>query len=126
LVIYVCNCSITEDGGNENISKIQSIVDDLRSEDVQVRAKSMKQIKDVARALGPARTKDELLNFLSQLVGDEDNVLEVMAEELGGFVELVGGPEHIDVILEPLEQLCVAQDSKVREAVCFFLQISSH
>lgn len=86
----------------------------------------MKQIKDVARALGPVRTKEELLNFLSQLVGDEDNVLEVLAEELGGFVELVGGPEYTNVILEPLEQLCVAQDSKVREAVRFSFLLKSY
>ena len=40
-----------------------------------------------------------------------------MSEELGGFVPLVGGEEHAFTILEPLESLLTAQDTKVREKV---------
>ena len=40
-----------------------------------------------------------------------------MAEELGGFINLIGGHDHASAILEPLESLCTAQDSKVREKV---------
>ena len=53
---------------------------------------------------------------------DEDEVLLVLGEELGNFVEYVGGAEHAHVLLAPLEVLCAAEENSVREkaveAIC--------
>ena len=42
-----------------------------------------------ANALGPERTRDELIPFLSESVDDEDEVLQMLAENLGKLVPMV-------------------------------------
>ena len=38
-------------------------------------------------------------------IEDEDEVLSVLADELGNFVDHVGGPDHAAALLAPLEQV---------------------
>ena len=69
-----------------------------------------------AGALGPERTREELLPFLVESVDDDDDVLRAMAEGLGeSMVELVGGPEHAFALLAPLEQLATVEELSVRD-----------
>lgn len=46
---------------------------------------------------------------------DEDEVLTALSDELGGFVEYVGGPEYGHVLLSPLENLAAIEEPLVRE-----------
>lgn len=48
---------------------------------------------------------------------DEDEVLLVMAEELGNFVDVVGGPQHAYLLLKPLESLATVDEASVRDMV---------
>ena len=48
-------------------------------------------------------------------VEDEDEVLTALSEELGNFVEYVGGPEYGHVLLSPLENLAAIEEPLVRE-----------
>ena len=48
-------------------------------------------------------------------VEDEDEVLTALAEELGSFVEYVGGPEYGHVLLAPLENLAAIEEPLVRD-----------
>lgn len=50
-------------------------------------------------------------------VEDEDEVLTALSEELGNFVEYVGGPEYGHVLLSPLEHLAAIEEPLVREKV---------
>lgn len=50
-------------------------------------------------------------------VEDEDEVLTALSEELGNFVEYVGGPEYAHVLLSPLEHLAAIEEPLVREKV---------
>jgi hypothetical protein len=50
-------------------------------------------------------------------VEDEDEVLTALSEELGNFVEYVGGPEYGHVLLAPLENLAAIEEPLVREKV---------
>ena len=50
-------------------------------------------------------------------VEDEDEVLTALSDELGGFVEYVGGPEYGHVLLSPLENLAAIEEPLVREKV---------
>lgn len=50
-------------------------------------------------------------------VEDEDEVLTALSDELGGFVEYVGGPEYAHVLLSPLENLASIEEPLVREKV---------
>jgi serine/threonine-protein phosphatase 2A regulatory subunit A len=45
-------------------------------------------------------------------------VLTALAEELGNFVEYVGGPEYGHVLLAPLENLAAIEEPLVRDKVC--------
>jgi hypothetical protein len=53
----------------------------------------------------------------AESVEDEDEVLTALSEELGKFVEYVGGPEHAHVLLSPLENLAAIEEPLVREKV---------
>lgn len=44
-------------------------------------------------------------------------MLLALAEELGGFLEHVGGAEHATCLLPPLEQLSTTEETVVREKV---------
>jgi serine/threonine-protein phosphatase 2A regulatory subunit A len=48
-------------------------------------------------------------------VEDEDEVLTALSEELGSFIEYVGGPEYGHVLLSPLENLAAIEEPLVRE-----------
>lgn len=48
-------------------------------------------------------------------VEDEDEVLTALSDELGSFVEYVGGPEYGHVLLSPLENLAAIEEPLVRE-----------
>jgi hypothetical protein len=60
-------------------------------------------------------------NGLTESVEDEDEVLTALSEELGKFVEYVGGPEHAHVLLSPLENLAAIEEPLVREKVCYVI-----
>lgn len=69
----------------------------------------------IALALGPERTRDELIPFLDDSVEDEDEVLTALGEELGNFIDYVGGPEYGHVLLRPLENLAAIEEPLVRD-----------
>ncbi|KXN90015.1 Protein phosphatase PP2A regulatory subunit A [Leucoagaricus sp. SymC.cos] len=91
-------------------------MDELRSEDVQLRLNAIHSIPTIALALGPDRAREELIPFLQDSVDDEDEVLLALAEELGkNFEEYIGGAEHAHVILGPLENLSAVEETLVRD-----------
>ena len=51
----------------------------------------------------------------AESIDDEDEVLVALAEELGGFVEYVGGLEYAPVLLGPLETLATVEETLVRD-----------
>ena len=53
--------------------------------------------------------------FGPESVEDEDEVLTALSDELGRFVEYVGGPEYGHVLLSPLENLAAIEEPLVRE-----------
>ena len=57
------------------------------------------------------------INILADSVEDEDEVLTALSEELGNFVEYVGGPEYGHVLLSPLENLAAIEEPLVRDKV---------
>jgi serine/threonine-protein phosphatase 2A regulatory subunit A len=53
----------------------------------------------------------------AESVEDEDEVLVALSEELGNFVEYVGGPDYGHVLLSPLENLAAIEEPVVRDKV---------
>ena len=75
----------------------------------------MKRVVDIATALGPGRTREELLPFLNESIDDEDDVLLILADKLGRMVGPVGGAEYSVCLLMPLEKLAMVEEAAVRE-----------
>ncbi|OOQ83805.1 Serine/threonine-protein phosphatase 2A 65 kDa regulatory subunit A alpha isoform [Penicillium brasilianum] len=105
------------EGQNENdeLYPIAVLIDELKHDDVLLRLNAIRRLSTIALALGPERTRDELIPFLDDSVEDEDEVLTALSEELGNFTEYVGGPEHAHVLLSPLENLAAIEEPLVRE-----------
>ena len=51
---------------------------------------------------------------------DEDEVLLALAESLSKFLEFVGGSKYAIHVLQPLENLCTAEESAVRDKVIYY------
>ncbi|KNZ79549.1 Protein phosphatase PP2A regulatory subunit A, partial [Termitomyces sp. J132] len=98
------------------IAPIAILMDELRSEDVQLRLNAIHSIPTIALALGSDRARGELVPFLQDSVDDEDEVLLALAEELGrNFEEYIGGKEYAHVLLGPLENLSSVEETLVRD-----------
>lgn len=102
--------------GSEDLYQIALLIDQLKHDDVQLRINASKSLFRIANALGPERTREELIPFLSQSSDDEDEVLFTIAEKLGELVSCVGGEEFAFCLLEPLELLSTVEESTVRDA----------
>ena len=98
-----------------DLYQIALLIDQLKHEDTQQRINACKELVKVSQALGPERTRNELIPFLSESTDDEDGVLCVVAQKLGEMVDCVGGTEYIHVLLEPLELLATVEESSARE-----------
>ncbi|KAI0094900.1 ARM repeat-containing protein [Irpex rosettiformis] len=100
----------------DEIAPIAILMDELRSEDVQLRLNAIHRISTIALALGPDRAREELIPFLQDSVDDEDEVLLALAEELGrDFEEYLGGSEYAHLLLGPLENLSAVEETLVRD-----------
>lgn len=105
----------TSGGDNDSLYPIAVLIDELRNEDIQLRLNSIKKLSTIALALGTERTRLELIPFLTDTVYDEDEVLLALAEQLGQFTPLVGGPEFVNCLIEPLESLATLEETVVRD-----------
>ncbi|KAH8791749.1 ARM repeat-containing protein [Hyaloscypha bicolor E] len=99
----------------DELYPIAVLIDELKHDDVLLRLNAIHRLSTIALALGAERTRDELIPFLDESVEDEDEVLTALSEELGNFVEYVGGPEYGHVLLSPLENLAAIEELLVRE-----------
>lgn len=100
---------------DDSLMPIAVLLDELKTENVQLRMYATRRLKTIAAALGPERTRCELLPFLMETIDDEDEVLLVLSDELGDFVSAVGGVDHAAALLEPLESLCMVEETCVRD-----------
>ncbi|CAH8651863.1 unnamed protein product [Schistosoma bovis] len=106
---------MTADLTDESLFPIAILIDELRNEEMQTRLASIRKLTTIALALGPERTRTELVPFLTDTIYDEDEVLREMAKQLADFVPLVGGPEYVHCLLPPLEGLASAEETVVRD-----------
>lgn len=95
--------------------QITQLIDDLRSNDLIVRLNSFKNIKNIANALGPVRTRDELIPYLNEFCDDDDEVLLSLSNTLGEMIEFVGGHIFAHTLIPPLEQLAGTEEAAVRD-----------
>mmetsp|Transcript_3158 Transcript_3158/g.4932 ORF Transcript_3158/g.4932 Transcript_3158/m.4932 type:complete len:81 (-) Transcript_3158:1856-2098(-) len=73
-------------GESDDLYQIAILIDQLKHEDVQLRTNALRSITKIAKALGPERTREELVPFLTECVDDDDEVIMVIADELGNVM----------------------------------------
>ncbi|CAN8096626.1 unnamed protein product [Discula destructiva] len=100
---------------NDELYPIAVLIDELKHDDVILRLNAIRRLSTIALALGAERTREELIPFLDESVEDEDEVLVALSEELGNFIEYVGGPQFGHVLLSPLENLAAIEEPVVRD-----------
>ena len=100
---------------NTALYPIALLIDELRHEDVQTRLNSVNHLEEIALALGPLRTRNELIPYLMECADENDIVLSATAEKLGRMMDLVGGPDFSYSIIKPLEDLLGIDESCVRD-----------
>lgn len=100
---------------SDELFPIAVLMDELKHDDVLLRLNAIRRLSTIALALGPQRTREELIPFLDESIEDEDEVLTALGDELGNFVEYVGGPEYGHTLLSPLENLAAIEEPIVRE-----------
>ena len=98
-----------------DVSPFSLLVDELKTEDIEAKTRAIRKIKTVAAALGPDRTRDELLPLINESTDDEDEVLLLLAEQIGFLVDMIGGAAHVPKLLIPLEALAAVEETVVRE-----------
>lgn len=101
---------------NDELYPLALLIDELKHDDVALRLNAMHRLSTIALALDKERTRQELIPFLEDVTQeDEDEVLTVLAEELGSFMPYVGGQEYAYVLLPPLEALAAVEEPVVRD-----------
>jgi len=90
-------------------------IDMFRGDDMSARVAAANRLEAVASLLGEQRTREELLPFLTDGTDDEDEVLLALANSLGKLIPLVGGGNHAQSILPPLELLLTVEENTVRD-----------
>lgn len=99
---------------DDSLYPIAKLIDELRHDDVQCRLYSIRSLGTIATALGPERTRDELVPFLQEIIDDEDEVLVALCEQFSEGIDWVGGPAYAYSLLGPLEEICNVEEVTVR------------
>jgi serine/threonine-protein phosphatase 2A regulatory subunit A len=102
--------------GDIDLYQIALLIDQLKHDDLQLRVNASNSLTQIATALGPERTRNELIPFLEDTTDDEDEVLLVIAEKLGELRNCIGGVEHAHCLLPPLRLLATVEEVSVRQA----------
>ncbi|EDO15808.1 hypothetical protein Kpol_1040p21 [Vanderwaltozyma polyspora DSM 70294] len=101
---------------NDEIYPLALLMDELKHDDIANRVEAMQKLDTIAIALGPERTRSELIPFLTEVAqDDEDEVFSVLTEQLGKFTPYVGGSEHATLLLPILEILASTEETLVRD-----------
>jgi serine/threonine-protein phosphatase 2A regulatory subunit A len=99
-----------------------SLLDELRSEEIKKRINSVSQLKTIAAALGPDRTRNELVPFLNgtnstyiEFVDDDEQVLVLLINTLKDFAAMIGGEQHDKCLVPLLISFCRSDEKVISE-----------
>lgn len=107
---------MTQENTHEDLYPLALLMDELKHHDIANRVNAMQKLDTISLALGPERTRDELIPFLQDVAqDDEDEVFAALAEQLGHFVPLIGGVEHADILIPILQVLAGTEEPIVRD-----------
>ena len=65
--------NVAEDVEKNEIYPLALLMDELKHDDIANRVEAMKKLDTIALALGPERTRDELIQFLTEVSQDDED-----------------------------------------------------
>jgi serine/threonine-protein phosphatase 2A regulatory subunit A len=83
---------LSQNNGAANLYPIAVLIDELRAEEQKKRIIAIQNLTTICIALGPERTRNELLPYITELLEDDEEVLVTLSEVLGNLLDYVGGP----------------------------------
>jgi serine/threonine-protein phosphatase 2A regulatory subunit A len=98
-----------------DLEEIRKMIPAIRSEDKALRLQSLENLPKIAQLLRPQRTRDELIPFTIETPDHDDAALCTIARVLGQMLNEVGGPKHINSLLDALWYICESEDNSIRE-----------
>ena len=103
-------------------NEIREMIESLRADDTNSRLNAVGKIKTIARALGPSRTKNELIPYIAETVDNTEEVWLKVAEQMPQIIDEIGGIKEATVILQLLKQICEIEDPNVQTtaSIMFF------
>lgn len=96
--------------------RVAHLMDNLKSEEMGARAEAAAHIHPIALALGPERSRIELVPFIKQsLLGEEDEVQSALALHLNSeFISLLGGWDYLTDVVPLHESLLSSEEASIR------------
>lgn len=91
---------------------------ELQTKEPQRQLQSIQRMRVICLALGPEKTRNHLLTYLTgemELGNYMDEVLVAIAYNLGRCVEFIGPLSNLGCLLKPLEYLCTVEETTVRD-----------
>ncbi|CAD7934572.1 unnamed protein product [Amoebophrya sp. A25] len=112
------------DTRSDSLYPVAVLIDELRSDLLQPRLKAVQSLRTIAVALGPERTREELVPFLAAeiAVDDEDDVLIALSSEIANLLPEIGGCSYAYALLPALEELANKEEPLVRSAATHALK----
>lgn len=108
-----------------SLEPIRIIMEELQSDDSEIRTESVKKLSIIAKAMGTLRSKDELLPFLHEFIQteEEDEVLLALAEQFSNISDWVDESfkesfEFHQYIISIGEIILSSEEVIVREQAC--------
>lgn len=93
-------------------------IDELKSDDPNLKLNAVTKILSISKILGPNRTRDELIPYLTEIIEEcdnEDEFLIKLAEQIVELKYYVGNDDDISLLLTPLEFISSIEEPKIRE-----------
>lgn len=100
---------------SHDLDSVLLLIDELRSEDHNTRLHAINNLEHIATAIGPERSREELVPYMSELLEDDnEEVLLALASKLGELKNYVGPDECKASLLIPLQTLAGNEEDVVR------------
>lgn len=94
-------------------------IDELKSDDPSLKLIACGKIVMIAEVLEAGRTREELVPYLTEIIEEydnEDDFLIKLADQIVQLKDMVGGQQHVHLLLTPLEFIASIEEPKIREA----------
>jgi len=101
----------------DTIDPLVLLQEDLKDDDYETQIASINRLTTIAHALGPHRTRQELIPFLLEYSRqDNDEAQTAVATQMSEMLPYIGGPTYGTVLLPLLEKLAGAEECVIINA----------